>query len=505
MHRYAVRMVGMGLGLLLVAQIAQAQEDFGSLLNRVPRNSNAVVLLNLEKALQSPLGQKEGWAQKVEKAFQAGVSRVPPQTTRFVLASQLEFETLTPMSEAAIIEINCEVSLPTVAEKRSGQMDKLGDLSAVALPNGVYLVQFGPNVFGAIAPANRQAAVRWLREISPSTVNSLSPYLQKAAGYSDNAGSEIIMAIDLSGAFGPERIAKYLSSKPWLQEFKVDCPQFGKTLGDVQGIRLGVRIGEPSYGKVTVDFAGDMEGMAPFAKRLLLEILTDAGAEIEDLNAWKPEVKGNTVSLGGNLSQEGLRRILSVVESPAPASDVTAEASPKPGTKTPDAAPDVATASREHFQKVTKYLRELKFDLKEVKSFASNATWFDRYASKIEKLPILNVDPEVVDYSAFVAQSFRQAAGSVKTAGINKAARSASVQTSPDMYAYYGGYSGYGAYGYARYAPRADVQYEGAQRRIIRTEERSKAAGNYQDLRSQVIEATNDTRRRMTQKYQIEF
>ena len=50
-----------------------AADEFQSLVSQIPRSANAVVLLNMEKAKNSPLGLKEGWKRKVEKAFEAGL------------------------------------------------------------------------------------------------------------------------------------------------------------------------------------------------------------------------------------------------------------------------------------------------------------------------------------------------------------------------------------------------------------------------------------------------
>ena len=130
-------------------------------------------------------------------------------------------------------------------------------------------------------------------------------------------------------------------------------------------------------------------------------------------------------------------------------------------------------------------------------------------------MPTLNVDPEVVDYGYYVAQQLRAAASAVRGAGINTG-----VQTSQavnDRSSAYGGY-GYGGYGYgygygyggygaptARNVIRSDLKYESSQRRVIRKTEQGAARMSIEGLRDELIAATNETRRRMTDKYQIQF
>ena len=51
----------------------------------------------------------------------------------------------------------------------------------------------------------------------------------------------------------------------------------------------------------------------------------------------------------------------------------------------------------------------------------------------------------------------------------------------------------------------ADLKAVGAERRVVRAEEKAIMATDVQQLRQDIIAATTDIRRKMTQKYQIEF
>jgi hypothetical protein len=183
----------------------------------------------------------------------------------------------------------------------------------------------------------------------------------------------------------------------------------------------------------------------------------------------------------------------------------------------PRAAPTLQVeSSRHHFRSVSGMFNELKRDIRNSKSLSSNSLFFDKYARRIEKLPILNVDGELLEYSAFVAHSLRKASGMVRTMGIQSGARQAQIVSAPTGYAYtaYGDgaaytcrYGRYGAYGtggvYA--GDKAEMKAVEAQRRVVRAEEKAKMATNVYEVRDAVIAATTDVRRKMTQKYQVEF
>ena len=103
-------------GLAASGRSCLAADEFQQLVNQIPRSANAVVLLNMEKAKQSPLGLKEDWKTRIEKAFEDGLIRVPPQATRFVLASQMDFEFKEPLWEAAVIDLDDEFSMQQIAQ-----------------------------------------------------------------------------------------------------------------------------------------------------------------------------------------------------------------------------------------------------------------------------------------------------------------------------------------------------------------------------------------------------
>jgi hypothetical protein len=84
----------------------------------------------------------------------------------------------------------------------------------------------------------------------------------------------------------------------------------------------------------------------------------------------------------------------------------------------------------------------------------------------------------------------------VRSAGIN------SSNTGGDSY-YYGNY-GYGRYGGVQGAVN-DIKAVEQQRGVVRAEEKGAMAGNVHQIRADVIAATNDIRRKMTEKYRVQF
>ena len=153
----------------------------------------------------------------------------------------------------------------------------------------------------------------------------------------------------------------------------------------------------------------------------------DAGMRIDDLEDWKLEIGAKTISLSGNLTTSGLRRALVVIESPTTSDSTADEVKSQSAEKTLSAE---AKASQDHYRTVVGMFDDLKKDMGSVANLASTQTYFDKYAKRIERLPILNVDPELLNYSAFVAKSLRAAAGAVRTMGIQSGVRQAEIISS---------------------------------------------------------------------------
>lgn len=504
---FTARVLAVLAAIVVLDRCCLADDEFQDLVNKIPRSANAVVLLNMEKAKSSPMGVKEDWNTKVEEAFESGLTRVPPQAKRFVLASQMDFQFMEPLWEAAVIEMDHNLSSTEIEKSRHGTLDTIEGLPAVARSNDTYILKFAPRLVGAMGPANRQAVVRWVRDVRKSTPPPLSPYLQKAAVYSDKAGSDIIMAIDLDGVFSLERIGKYLkSNSKQLERWNADLTQLATLLKTVQGVRIGVRIGEQPSCMVVIDLQKDASYVAPYAKELFVQIMSDLGMSINEVSSWTATAKGNEIRLAGKLTKNGLRRLLSVIDSPA-AESLDADAAVSPS----ELPALVAKKSQAYFRTVVGMADDLKEGLRNVKNLASTQLFFDKYARRIERLPILNVDEDLVKWGAFVANSLRQATTSIKTMGIQSGVRqsqvtSGSVDGGGDYG--YGGYR-YGAYGAYNGGPdiygMGNLKAVGAERRVIRAEEKATAATDVQQIRSNMIAATAAIRRNMTQKYQIEF
>ncbi len=471
-----------------------ADAQFGGLTARIPSGANAIVILNVQKALASPLAKEQDWRGQQEKAAAAGITILPPSAQQFLMAANMDIEFMQPVWEVAMANLRYEPSLPKIAARWGGEIDRVANRNCISLPNDSYVVQFGPNMIGSYRPGNRQNVTRWLKSTDVSG-DRLSPYMQEALTYAEKAGTPIIMALDLEGAVSEEAIKQQAPEFESLKGHNIDTDKLAKAIASIRGVTLGVTIKDKIYGAIKVDFTDDVSFLGDLAKPILLEALANRSAMIDEFETWTAKVEGNRIQLGGPLYRSGMQRILSIL-------DVPASLRPDSTSGGADASPEdiKRLASQQYFKSVADLVDDLrsKPSTGQTKSISQYGTWCNRYADKIDKLPILNVDPELLDYGLYVSTSLRNAGETIRGAGGR--ARVRSLDT-PNSYVYYGRWGTNGAYGgYVQ-----DLKAVQSDRTRIRTEERVSSATDARGIMQDVVQATAEIRVKMTNKYNAEF
>jgi len=259
-----------------------------------------------------------------------------------------------------------------------------------------------------------------------------------------------------------------------LKDKKIDLDKLSALLTSVQGVTLGVTVREKTFGALKVDFTGEASILSEIGKPLLLEILAEAGATIDEFEDWQEEVTSKQLLIKGDLTDSGMRRLFSVLEMDAStvAEEPTGQEEAPPETPAGSAEETKAYVSRQYFQGVNKYLKDLQVR-KGAKSFGQYGLWFENYARKIDKMPILNVDPDLVDYGQTVSNRLRDAVTAIQGAGIRTGAREAQVYNQGSVSGYssgfgpaarYGAYGGWRVYGGSSYVEASFNNVQGERR-----------------------------------------
>jgi hypothetical protein len=133
--------------------------------------------------------------------------------------------------------------------------------------------------------------------------------------------------------------------------------------------------------------------------------------------------------------------------------------------------------------------------------------WFRNYARRIDRLPILNVHPDLVDFGQFVAASLREGQLAVQGAAIRSRLRQQQIPEQFDIrtYSVPVGVNWTGAYSWHGWTTAPNRTRTGQLRSQVRTQERLRGTMSASMLMQQLEIATAEMRRHMTLVFNVEF
>jgi hypothetical protein len=430
---------------------------------------------------------------------------LPPDVSRVVVGAQLDATSLQPIWKVTLLQFKNPVDLAKLAHSMGGTMDQLNGQPVVLTPRNSFGVSVQPDVVGGMFPANRQEVGRWLRFLKQNSDVVLTPYLQEAATATRDERNHAVMAFDATDVFDLEGIRHLLKESKTLSGEKVDLNALAKLFTGMRGFRFVVRIENDMRGELRLDFSDSVQPLVPYAKSLVLEALGGMGAQIEDLEGWSFEAEDRAIILKGPLTEQGAKKMLSPLFSPAVRmpTPTTAE-----GTSQPSMDPKLE-ATLKYYKSMTTLLDELQ--KQKAKTFNQQAYWYFDCAKKLDELPLLNVDPELLQFGAAVSILLRNLSSINKgVIAQNKYLQMNAAQgpTYVGTYAYGGyGYAGYGGAGYG-YTPyyTGDVMinmgYQAAYASgKINAQEGAIRRQSWDNINNGLLAL----RRKLTEKYQIEF
>lgn len=474
-------------GLLVVTSGPSRAADFSDLLRRVPAQANAVLLVDVDAVHRNPATAKDGATKKGDHDSLIGVDNLPAAVQKLVIGAQISPTTLDPAWKVGIASTRTAMTPAQIAASEGGTTDELAGKQVVISPRKTYFTMFAPQTVGAMHPANRQEFARWLR-----TEGGLSPFLKDATA---KATAPVFLALDTTDVFDPPGLKAKLANSKAIAGHEGQLDSIVRALAGLKGVRLAVQVAPALRGEVSLD--GDaVSALMPVAKALVLTALDASGNAVEDLESWTVRSSGGSVVLSGALTDGGLRQLVGPLLSPAMAAVGNSAPAKAPGQPT-------AEASQRYFRSVAKLTKELQKQKQQ--TYNNLARAYQNYAQQIDELPLLGVDPELLTYGAQVSVTLRNLAvlgkatlGQSQQLALQRA--DAPVQSTASTP--YG--DGYWGYGYAPTSMTTNVTNAPQINSLI-----AQAGTNERVIRAQtwanIDKATAEIRRKMVEKYHVEF
>jgi hypothetical protein len=478
---------------LAVVQGWCAEPSMLDVLRSCPKTANAIVqgdMVALRKlTLGSPLHED-----------------LPGNVVRVRIAAELDLESFQPDWEIGYAAVEKTSTAESIALREGGYVDTLQGRSIVWTPNEMYLVPLADNVVSIVRPADRKFVGQWLKK---DRSNVISSYLQQVAGRLTDRQS-VSIAVDLEDVLSTGVLNEKLAQSKSLQGKNTEA--IAKSLSSVQGITISVA-SDALEATVLIDFLNAPTELTPVAKAFFAEVLTARGMQLDEFSQWKMSAvsEGKTLSFTGPIAPETLDDLLGMFTVHRASRGVTTVTkTDSPATPTaPQTSPSVvAENTRDYFRKVINIVHR-------VRDYSANNTgeraqWNGNMANRIDEMPTLEVDPQMVMFGAEVAKSLRSNSMSMQLTNISQGAAAVAadagtgafstataVGTMAGMGYGYGGYGNYGSYGGNFVDPNSPVKYY----------RMGQAQGNtsFKELMARLEQSLADMRRTMTEKYKIQF
>jgi hypothetical protein len=464
--------------------------EWPKLFDHPPAGANAIGLVNAD-ALKLGAAKLKHFKDGEQKGAAGNLlAELPDHVKRAAISAFVDFDSLEPVWETVTATFEKD-KLPTpkgIAEAEGGYLDPVAGKPIVWSPKGRYIIPQTADRVTVYKPADRPAVSRLIRSMS-QPAQPLSEYLKRAAERALDS-TALVLAADLTDAISPVAAREKVASVKSLADANVNLDEFAKVLADIRGVTFSVTVEDQFMGELQFDFGSATGLKNNVAKDMVIEVFARRGILLAEFREWSAALKGKALVMNGPLDASSVVNLLSFF-SGTPSSDDVAYRSHSGDVEKIETTSSSKTpqASKRYFTSVQRVLSECR-DTKGL-SVAERGVFNDKLSRKIDQLPQLNVDPELVDYGMNVGQLIRGAGLAIRSANVAAGGQKAVAASS---YAYAG-------YGYGGFAFNDNTAYNDTLTRQAHAQGMQQHIGNMES----VDNLTAEIRRKMTQKYQIEF
>jgi hypothetical protein len=412
--------------------------------------------------------------------------------------AQLDPISLKPQWEAGFAVLKRQIDADALAKGLNGYVDEVAGEQVVWTPRESYLLPREGRI-GFLRPADRTLLSNW---ITSETSRKPAEFLVQQAGQPEEYLS-FMLAIELENAISPVPLKAKIQNFESLKN--VDINAVTTVLASTKGV--SIIIGRKSLEQciLEVDFGIAPTTLEPIARELLDEMLKANGTAAPEVLTWDVKVEGNKLKYQGAISEGSLDGLLSVLSVRGHAEQAAAAASQREVADNSTPGEPTAYDTKKYFDRMLGLIeRTEKYN---AQSTGYRAKWNDLNARRMDELPTLGVDPEMVGYGANVSSLLRNNAAAIRgvnvSTGQTQAAQGLSRGAYVDYGGSYGGYYGGGYYGrgYGYVDMNSTVDYQ----RVAGAQARMAGYGSFKATMTQIDQMTGDIRRKMTEKYNTQF
>jgi len=457
----------------------------------VPGSCNAVAVVQMRNLVNSPLGKRGKWFDEARRAYAEGLLSGPPWVKEIIQATTVGSATRGEPLTYSIYVMNQSSIIDEIAKHELASLEKIAGHGALVSPRNVCFIQLAPGMVGAVQPANREAASSWVRSFDEKQMAPVAPGILDALRSDDSA--QLLLVVDLKDMLKPRSILNWIVGTPKLRATD-NVEGLAKVLSSLRTVRLSVHVSQTIVAKLRLDFDSPTGRHAKGLEKAVTQWLDDAGARPHALAAAKTTISDKSLTFEVPLNEVGLRRLLSVVQSPhISAQEVRGEEIRKPN----------AVASAAYYDKVCDLLNSLLYKNRDTTEYEKTALWHEQFARRIAALSTTAVDPALVRWGRDVSKELIALAASLRGELVRLDELERSIRSDETVHYRVLAYSPIWGPSYVPTWVSTNDNLE--QVRSQQESQVEKSAGQRDEIWNMLYQGTADIARKMESTYQIKL
>lgn len=376
-------------------------------LPKIPADTNALILIDVQALHQSALGRQEKWAKRHDADFLAGRVPFPPGTSLVALATCLEVDPAGAQRswELGLVSLTRPVSALLLADLEQGILETVAGQQVVLTPRQLYFAPLSNRLVGVLAPAERQELSRWLHFCQRNKSPVISDWLRSAsAGLSRD--QPLLLAIHLEDAVDPRQVRRHLGLAQAALPPGTDLDGLAQLLASAKGLRLALQVKDEIRGELRIEFNKPVKPFEHLLHVVLAFGVKTLGDGLPDLKGWTMEIKDQTVIFQRGITPKEFAHLLESIQPQTSLAGLGAtEGKNGPGDK--------AFTARRYFQQVSMLTTELNQRTAKMSDYDLAAMTYQNYAQRLDRLSVYGVDEELVKYGNSVSNKLRVIAESL--------------------------------------------------------------------------------------------
>lgn len=486
--RFLIALIACGLLHVTSVGNATAREPQ----NWLPEDANIAGWVDVAALYKSPLALREGWEEKSRAGFVNKTTILVPGLDRLLLAAQMDFEPGLPTRQDYSIGVpSPRLTLDSLSLMAGAKMEKLSERPAALTRDGQWVVETTDGLWLSTGRGGRQALSRWFEK---GAANNSRPGTLLREEYATRSPTAVIgMVVDLRDSLSSATAGRFVETLVNEAKVKgVNTANATSVLNSLQSAKLEVTVEDAIHGRLVVNFEQSASALTPLVKALVPQGLQALGASPGAAEDWSWRVESHSIIGEGSLTTAEVRRILSLLKNPLEHSG--SAGNPPPAVQPPSTEQLTVAASQKYFHSVDTLLDDLQDAMK--RSRDNHMTMLERSADKLDKLPLLNVDEDLLNYGRRVSSSLRYQANALRNAGLQRGVLRAA--SGADSFSAMAQANPYGAWSTAGYASNGDGMT------IDLTVNANAKTVQLSEMK-QIREGLIEIRSLLTRKYKVEF